>query len=902
MPIALLLPLALAALLFATGAEAQTLARHGDSVAARRATAAPAIRVAHGVRVQQGSPVIDGRLDDAAWAQARAVTGFVQMRPSPGTAATEATEARVLYDDEAVYVGMRLSDREPAGIAAQLARRDASNTNSDWAHVLIDSYHDRRTGFRFSVNPRGVQKDVLHFNDFEEDLNWDAVWSAATTVDSLGWTAEFRIPLSQLRFSPAAEGERVWGVNFGREIARRGEWAWWSPVLPGVGGTVSQAGELRGIEGIRAPRRLEILPYSVGRVTRAPLEAGNPFHGANDGDLALGADLKYGLTSNLTLSATLNPDFGQVEADPSEVNLSALESFFPEKRPFFMEGANIFRFGIGTDDNSGEQLFYSRRIGRAPQRSVNAGDGWLESPQSTTILGAAKLSGKTAGGWTMGFLSAVTAAEDARLASPDGGITVEPVEPLTSYSVLSLSRDFREGRSTLGVMGTSTNRRLEGRDEFGFLRSAAYVGGVNARHRFAADTWEASAYLAASHIQGSEQSIARVQRAAGHYFQRPDADHVDLDTTRTALNGAVGSFFVGKTGGGSLRGGFGGHLRTPGLEVNDVGFMNEADQVQLFANLRYQRFEPLGVFRSFHVGINPFSMWSFGGERMYTQLGHWTNFELKNLWNGGWWMGRQFEALSTGALRGGPAVVRPGGLRYSSWLNTDRRKPLGFNFNAWGGMEEESGAWDYGVGIGTFYRPSAQVNLSVRPNFIRRSNTWQYVTQTDAAGERQYLLSHLNQRTLGLTTRLNYTISPTLSLELYAEPFVSAGEYDGFKRVTDPRAAAFADRFRSLDGALSYDARSDAYAADLDGDAESDLFFANPDFSVKQLRSNAVLRWEYRPGSTLFMVWSQGRSRWGDDGSFGLGRDLGRLFGMESGYDVPATNVLLIKLNYWLNF
>ncbi len=889
----------LAALLLASRALAQDGARSEPAPSAR---ASSAIRTVYGARVERGAPAIDGRLDDEAWSQAELVTGFVQMRPDPGAPASERSEARVLYDDEAIYVGMRLLDAHPDEIAAQLARRDASGIHSDWAHVLIDSYHDRRTGFRFSVNPRGVQKDVLHYDDFNEDVNWDAVWTAATSIDSLGWTAEFRIPLSQLRFSAAAEGERVWGVNFSREIARRGEWAWWSPVLPDFGGIVSQAGELRGVEGISAPRRLEVLPYTVARVTRAPLEAGNPFYDATAGNLALGADLRYGVASNLTLSATLNPDFGQVEADPSEVNLSAFESFFPEKRPFFMEGSNIFSFGIGTDDGSGEQLFYSRRVGRAPQRSVHVDDGWLEGPESTTILGAAKLTGKTSKGWTLGFLDAVTAAEEARVAAGTGVFGTERVEPLTNYSVLSVSRDFRRGRSTLGVLGTSTHRRLGGREEFDFLREAAYTGGFNGRHRFADDTWEASAYAGGSHIRGSEEAITRVQKSSAHYFQRPDAGHVELDSTRTSLSGAVASLWVGKIGGGKLRGGFGGHVRTPGLEVNDLGFMTEADQIQAFANLSYNQFEPIGIFRNFRAGLNPFSMWSHGGERMYTQLGHWTNFELRNLWNGGWWMGKQFEAVSTGSLRGGPSIVRPGGLRYSTWLSTDPRRPLGVNFNLWGGAEEESGAWDFGLGLGATYRPSAQLNLSFQPNLTRRDNTWQYVDQGDALGGREYLFGHLRQRTLSLTTRLNYTVSPALSLELYAQPFVSAGQYDDFRRVADPRAGAFADRFRSLDGRLSYDAGEDEYALDLDGDARGDLTFGNPDFNFKQLRTNAVLRWEYRPGSTLFVVWSQGRTDETGDGTFGAGRDFRRLFGMESGYDVPATNVLLVKLNYWLNF
>ena len=438
-------------------------------------------------------PRLDGVLDDAAWQAAEPATDFVQMRPVPGAPSTRPTEARVVYDASAIYVGMRMYDH-PDSVVSQLARRDASGVYTDWAHVLIDSYHDRRTAFRFSVTPRGTKKDVLHFDDSNEDLNWDAVWEVAVAIDSLGWTAEFRIPLSQLRFSRNDGGDLVWGINFGREIARNGESAWWSPVRPDVGGFVSHAGELYGLAGLGAARRLEVMPYAVAGLTRAPGDAGNPFYEANDPLGNVGVDLRYGITSNLTLSATINPDFGQVEADASVVNLTAYETFYPEKRPFFTEGSNFFEFKVGVDDGSGEGLFYSRRIGRAPQRSI--GGGYVDRPDVTTILGAVKLSGKSSSGWTIGWLNAVTAEERARVAQADGSVVEAPVEPLTNYMVGSLARDFRRGESTVGMLFTATHRRLDG-DDFDFLPTSAYAVGVRGRHRFAAGTWEASGYVAA---------------------------------------------------------------------------------------------------------------------------------------------------------------------------------------------------------------------------------------------------------------------------------------------------------------------------------------------------------------------------------------------------------------------
>lgn len=862
----------------------------------------PSVKRVEARAVLAEPPRLDGVLDDAAWQLAEPATDFVQMRPNPGAPSTRPAEARVVYDASAIYVAMRMYDH-PDSVVSQLARRDASGVYTDWAHVMIDSYHDRRTAFRFSVTPRGTKKDVLHFDDSFEDLNWDAVWDVAVAVDSLGWTAEFRIPLSQLRFSGNDGGELVWGINFGHEVARRGEWSWWSPVLPDAGGFVSEAGELHGLAGLDAGRRLELLPYTVAGLTRAPGDAGNPFYDANDPLGNVGVDLRYGITSNMTLSATINPDFGQVEADASVVNLSAYETFYPEKRPFFTEGSNIFEFNVGIDDGSGEALFYSRRIGRTPQRGV--GGGHVDGPEVTTILGAAKLSGKTSSGWTVGLLNAVTAEERARIAPAAGPVVETPVEPMTNYLVGSLARDFRRGRSTVGMLFTATHRRLGGDDAFDFLPASAYSAGLRGRHRFAAGAWEASGYLAASHVRGGETAIERLQRSPARYFHRPDAEHVELDPTRTSLTGAVANFGLWKIGGSNVRGGVGGHVRTPGFEVNDLGFQGEADMGLLFANLRYHQFDPVGIFRNFAIGINPSIGWTTGGEHNWSQIGNFANAQFKNFWGGGWWIGWRPQVLNATALRGGPAVVRPTSLRYEFWLDGDGRKPVSWGIGYWGGTEFDGDGRDSGVRLRLTVRPSPTLNLSLEPRAVRNRPSWQYVGQPLAAGERHYLVGELDQTTFSLTTRVNLTLSPTLSFELYAQPFVSGGEYRNFRRIADPRAEKFADRFQLLD--LTYDAAAATYHADLDGDGTGDLSFSNPDFNFKQMRGNAVLRWEYRPGSTLFLVWSQSRtaSLAGSDlvgDRFDLGRDLGRLFNRHDDFLTPVTNVFMVKVSYWMNW
>ncbi len=878
----------------------------GQALGGDPATKVPAKRVyaLTAVRLEAASAItVDGRLDEPAWAEATAATDFTQMRPNPGERAAHRTEARVLVDDDAIYIGMRMYDA-PDSIASQLTRRDAANAFSDWAHVMIDSYHDRRTGFRFSVTPRGAKKDVLHYNDNAEDINWDAVWDVATTTDEQGWVAEFRIPLSQLRFSPGGS-DGTWGINFGREIARTGEYSFWSPVLPSVGGFVSQAGELQQMDGLQPARRLELMPYSVARMTAAPPDPGNPFFDAHDMKASLGADLRAGIGTNLTLTATVNPDFGQVEADPSVVNLSAFETFFPDKRPFFTEGSNLFSFNVGYDDGSGESLFYSRRIGRVPQRGVGVTGGWVDAPDATTILGAAKLSGRLKSGWSVGLLDAATPRETARLAAPGREPWTEPVEPATNYFVGTLSRDFRDGRSSIGLMATAVNRRLGAGDEFQFLRDAAYTAGVSVDHRFADDTWSASGFVAGSHIQGSQAAIERVQRSAGHYYQRPDADYLELDPTRTSLTGAIAAINVFKVGGGNVRGGIGGQLRTPGFEINDIGYQQEADMILAYGNVRIHQFEPRGIFRSFNIGVNPSLVWSMGGEHTWTQIGSSANFELKNFWSGGWWIARRFAALNPGSLRGGPAVYRPGSWQGSVWFNSDRRKPVALQASFSGNVESETDSWSASVSPGLVMRPSSQLNLTVGPGLARGHNAWQYIGQPLADGEPRYLVGTLDQTTVSLTARLNYTITPELSFEMYAQPFISGGDYGAFRTLGAPRSESFDQRFPRLTGAaLSYDDANGRYRADTDGDGVVDVSFDNPDFNFRQMRGNAVLRWEYRPGSTVYLVWSQARTAYAtaEPGDvFAFDRDVGRLFNRDQAYPTPVTNVFLIKFSYWLN-
>lgn len=834
-------------------------------------------RVVSAVRVPAGeAPTLDGRLDDAIWATAPAATEFVQRGPDPGKPATQRTEARVLYDNSAIYVGIRMYDTQPDSIAAQLTRRDVSSGYSDWVHVGIDSRHDRRTAFRFAVNPRGVKQDVFHFDDTNEDRSWDAVWDVATATDSLGWTAEFRIPLSQLRFSPGA-GPQTWGINFARDIARRGETSFWAPTLPSVNGMVSRFGELRGLSGLSSPRRLELQPYSLARLSRAPGDEGNPFYRQNDPGASVGADLKYGITSDFTLTATVNPDFGQVEADPAQVNLSAFEAFYREQRPFFVEGVDIFRFGIGAGDGDfgSESLFYSRRIGRAPQRFAGGLGQYVDAPSATRILGAAKLSGKTANGWSAGLLSALTAEEQARYIDAEGNELRATTEPRTNYTVGRVRREFRRGQSAVGGVLTSTYRSLPDDRSMNWLPSQAYAGGIDARHRFGGGNYEFRTWLLGSHVEGDSTAVLRLQRAPARYYQRPDADHLRelYEPSRTALDGWAASAELLKLGSGNWN--YGGilNVRSPGFDTNDLGYQRSADQGLQALFVSYNQPKAGKIFRNWRIGGNQWAASTFGGER--TSLGGNINggFQLANFWGFNSSINREMETWSVSALRGGPAIRAPGGTNIWTNVYSDSRKRVRGSVSGSMRFEDDTDSHSYSLGSSVSVRPSTRADMSLGPSFSRNVDEWQYVRRVGSGDEARYQFARLQQTTAALTGRLNYTFTPVLSLQLYAQPFVSAGDYSGLMEVADPRAERFADRFRPAQGTL-------------------------PDFNYKAFRSNAVLRWEYRPGSTLFVVWSQGRDHFEDDGSFAARRDFGRLFNPEF---APSTNVLLVKFSYWFN-
>jgi len=865
---------ALALLLAALPAAAQQSAQQQSAPAIAPASAhvtssgAPArlLRAAPAAAVH-----VDGVLDEPAWATAAPATEFVQQSPNDGRPATERTEARVLFDGEAIYVAMRMYDPHPDSILAQLTRRDQGST-SDGARVFIDSYNDKRTAFVFGLNPKGVKDDFLRFDDAGGiDNGWDAVWDGAARVDSLGWTAEFRIPLSQLRFNAATvNAGGHWGVNFRRYIARRGETSFWSPISANGNAFVSLFGELEGLQGLRQAHRLEILPFVTSKVDRVPTARMNAFTDRTNYATSMGADVKAGLPGGLTLSATINPDFGQVEVDPAVVNLSAFETFFPEQRPFFVEGADIFQFGsLNSFNNYGfTQFFYSRRIGRQPQGAVRDPAAVEESsPEATTILGAAKVSGKV-GGWSLGLMDALTNREQADFRTAGGIDGRYPVEPLTNYFVGRVRRDFGKGATVLGGMLTGVARDLEGNEFDPYLRSHAYVGGIDGSHSWGNRSWTLSGFFSQSRVNGSADAIARTQRNAAHYFDRPDADYLELDPARTSLDGhALGASFS-HTGAWDASATW--QDVSPGFETNDIGFMNRGDYRAFSTFLGQRKNQPQGIFRSRTMYIFHNAAWNYGNDLIFNSVGGGVNGQLKNFWFAGIFGNYNLPRYDDRSAFGGPLIRRPTYWNVGIDVSSDDRKPFSVG---WG--------LNYGDGGGAYrkyayaslnYRPTSSVRLSVTPEFTRARDAIQFITAEDdpAATETfgtRYVFASDDHTEVAMSTRLDWTFTPTLSLQLYAQPFVSANDFGNYRSLARPRTYEF-DPFTRTE---------------------------NDDFTFGSLRGNAVLRWEYRPGSTLFFVWQQDRGGASSDGSFHFGDSTSSVF------DHASRNVLLIKATYWLN-
>jgi hypothetical protein len=823
-------------------------------------------------------PVIDGDLSEEVWQSAPEITGFTQRDPNEGQPATQQTRIRVLYDEEAIYFGAVMED--DGRVTPLLARRDSDLNNGDYIRISIDSQWDRLSGAAFVVNASNVQMDMILYNDIYDDISWDAVWASATKITDRGWTAEVRIPFSQLRFPDKAV--HTWGFNVSRWNARLRESSRLVHTPKSESGFVSRFADLTGIEGIKPRRGFEMVPYAVGR-SDFHSRFDNPFLQSSSHDVNAGLDFKYGLTSSLTLTGTINPDFGQVEVDPAVLNLSQFETFFQEKRPFFTEGASIFNFGSGPASSRWgfnmrfPTFFYSRRIGRSPQGWVDpafiddsgGGSGVIDHvrmPRETTILGAAKVTGKVGNGWTIGVLDAVTDREEAWFRSgPLEG--KQTVEPMTNYLVARATKEYGKD-SRAGFMFTSVNRRLTDNLD-PKLRSSSYFAGADGYTLFRDKSWIFEWLAGSSLVEGSESAIAATQRNPARYYQRPDANHVDYDPTRTSLSGYMSRVMVAKQK-GKWRPNLQVQALSPGFELNDVGFLPRVDAISTHALMHYRDTDVKKYTREISSWVGKYQNWNFDGDLTSNGFATGNYVQFRNYWWTEAWGGMRLDSIDDQRTRGGPAMIGAGNRYMGVGFGSDSRKKLAFNVST-EKVDVNDGGEQHWFGGGLTYRPTPAIRLSVSPRYGRMRTATQYVaTISDPSYQptfgKRYIFSVLDQEQFELGIRTDWTMSSRLSMQLYLQPFIASGDYSEFKQLVRPRVDEY------VPAAAPFD----------------------PDFNLRSVRGSAVVRWEFRAGSAMYVVWNENRSDVVPIGDFRLGRDLASL------PHAPSQDVILVKFSYWL--
>jgi hypothetical protein len=868
-----------------------------------------------------GSITVDGRLDEAAWAKATPITDFRQQQPHEGAPASQRTEVRVLYDERAIYVGARMYDSLGSrGIRAPVSRRDQlldSNGNNgsfnslttDKLIVVFDPYHNHIDEAWFEVNPAGVRGD-----QFNGDPSWDPIWEAATRVDSLGWTAEIRIPYSQLRFS--RDSAQTWGMQVLRYTDRLHEQDMWSFRRMSEAGGPAYFGSLTGLTIGRQPRQLELLPYVESREQFKYARPDDPYHNNSYGRVSAGADIKYLLTSSLALDATVNPDFGQVEVDPATINLSAYETYYQEKRPFFVAGSSAFDFGgmncFFCSNTSSLGVFYSRRIGRPPQLNgyVSGLADFADTPDNTTIVGAAKITGRTAAGYTVGLLDAVTNRETARyLPDPSLPERRQQVEPLTNYLVGRVKKDLNQGATTVGGVFTSTLRRLTDTVVSDRLRSHAEATGIDWNHRWGQRKYSWMGSIVLSDVAGSTAAMDLTERSSAHYFQRPDR--------RVTTDGLFDTRY--RSNGNSLQGygfytrvakdnGFwlweaAQNWRSPGFEVNDLSFLGRADYKWMNANIGSQWVTPGSWYREIAWLVGAQQQFNYDGDRTDTQAQAYYESMFLNYWKIRSFAIYHPTVLDDRLTRGGPVVKRTGYKFGMLEISTDARQKAVFDFQVQGGRGVDSDTHTLILQPGVALKPATNVFISLSPSLAADEDVAQYVTAvSDPTAPsfygKRYVFAFLKARTLSLDTRVNWTFNPNLTLQLFAQPFIASGAYSSFREFAAPRTfqkLVYGKDLGTISRTPATASTGATYTVDPDGAGPAAPFsFGDPDFTFRSLIGNAVVRWEYRPGSTVFFVWTQSRTGSDPNGNFDFGAQKSAIF-----RDRP-TNVFQVKVNYWI--
>ena len=857
-------------------------------VRAQGQTAVPQVRPvkrASATRVPAGGITVDGALADEAWQMAEPVTDFVMKEPTEGGTPTDAMEVRFVYDDRAFYIGARMFSRNSQPIQAPLGRRD-NVAQAEHILVALDTFQDRRTSVVFGVTASGVRLDRFHATDTEEtyDLTFDLVWEAAARQDADGWTAEVWIPFAQLRFNP--DNELTWGLNVQRFRPTLNEQDTWVLIPRTVRAWSSWFGDMRGIAAVPSNRRLELSPYVGAASTVYPeSDAGNPFTGGANLTGRVGADVKMGLGPNLTLEATINPDFGQVEADPAEVNLTAFETRFPERRPFFLEGAPLFNIGHPN-------FYYSRRIGARPVGPA-IGD-YVDYPTATTILTAAKLSGRLPSKTSIGFLSAVTAEESAEVATAlVPGSTSVDVSPRAYYGVGRVLQEFGTLGSTAGVFASVVHRDVEDGTPLANLlpkNAAAFAG--NTLLRFRGGEYELRVAGGSSLVSGSTAAIERVQRSSAHYAQRPDRTYSPLDPTLTSLGGWTAQVNFDRVSGRHWLWGANTKIDSVNFETNDLAILNGADGWLSNANLRYRETQPGRVLRNYEFRLDANTDTTL---RRLVQAGYvrgTTTVTWANFWTSSIAVRRDLEQTSVSLTRGGPLMGRGPGM--TTVVNLGNRAGAQTRWTAaLTAARNDDGYASDRISGSLSVRPGPRWQLSAEPYYDRTTEPQQYTTtlpggRAETYGSR-YVFAFIDRTTVATAFRLGLTVKPDMNIDVYAEPFAASGRYYDYGELLAPGS-----RERLLYGTsgTSLVINSDgSQTVTADG---STFTLRNRDFNTLSFRSNVVLRWEWRPGSTLYVVWQQSRA-----GSEVNGDHVGA-GDMFRSLTAPGTNYFVIKTSFWL--
>ena len=849
--------------------------------------------------------VIDGILKENIW-QRTGFNGLIQQDPEQGVNPSQPSEIWVAYDNEAIYFAARFYDSSPDSIMARLVRRDFIwGDPSDGCVLYLDSYHDKRSGYFFYVSAAGTLADGLIENDVKQpnDLSWDAVWEGAPKIDEEGWSVEMKIPFSQLRCKKG--DSQVWGINVERFISRRVETDMIVYTPRNESGFTSRFPDLVGIEGFTPPSDLEILPYVTGKAEYISSDANDPFYSGGNYIPGIGLDVRSGLGNSLTLNGTINPDFGQVEVDPAIVNLTDVEYTFQEKRPFFTEGGSIYRFGRGGTNNNmsinwtNPSIFYSRRIGRKPQGGLPAYD-YADIPNGTHILGAGKVSGQIMGDWKVGMISALTKKEYAEI-DVDGNRSQVEIEPLTYYGVFRAQKDFNEGEQGIGLLSTFTNRFFDDPALKNNLNTNAFVAGADGWTLLDEDrTYVLTGWSALSFVSGNKNRMISLQRNSQHYFQRPDASHINVDSSATSLIGYAGRVMLNKNRGQFTFNTAIGFM-TPKFEVNDLGYGAYGDIINAHIATFYRWNNPTEIYQHAGIYASTFANFDFGGnntDQGYTLGGYIT---LHNLYGGEIYYSFQPETYNARRTRGGPLMLNLVSQSIHFNLYTDMREWWVVNI---GGDFEFGEDINYrSISTNLEFKVTTTLTLSVGPEFSQNSTQAQWIanlpdpTAQETYGKR-YVFAQLEQTTFAADIRADWIISPTLSLQAYIQPLIASGKYSDFKALARPKSFDFLKYGKEgskIEETISEDGSINAYILDADGEGPSEsVTIGNPDFNYISLRGNAVLRWEYMPGATIFFVWTQSREDVHSDGNFYFRKSLNTLL------NIKPDNIFMIKLTYRL--